>query len=311
MKVITCFSYKGGSGRTVAASNLATSLASTRKIAAIKQPLSHRVAILDLDVFSAGTHRVFEVSNDDIERRNREGGLFLQDYLTEEIEPARLLEQGTLTLDDPTLRRFATGIAEGCCEEHFTLFPSRPGPDEQFVVAKYHENLLLELILELERVGFDYAVLDGESGTRSMADIALRLADVVLMFFRLTWQHVDGTLNFAKHSLASPGEQPAIYLIPTCVPLVAATDGIYQEDAPGLGLLRIQTETIPGAGLNELAEREARGVGYFWSRRQCIHESLVLKGSERVIVYDPTIGRDQAAADYYQIAKELSERHPA
>ena len=56
MKVITCFSYKGGAGRTTAAANIAAALASTNKnVGSIQAPLGRKVALVDLDVFSAGT----------------------------------------------------------------------------------------------------------------------------------------------------------------------------------------------------------------------------------------------------------------
>jgi len=316
MKVFTCFSYKGGAGRTVAAANIAAAFASSGKTGAIEEPLNFKTAIVDLDVFSAGTHRVFGISNEVVQEQE----YCVQDYLMNQIAPSEHVEAGGIRFDHEAMGRFAARGAKEHCRPDFTLFPAKPDPDRRFVVAKYHENLLLELILELERRGFDYVVLDGEAGTRAMADIAIRLSDVVLMFFRLTWQHVEGTLNVARFYQGLENA-PHVYLIPTCVPLVGLEDKIYLEDAPGLKLLRRQTETIPDLStLNQFAEdarykkagrgKNVEGMGYFWASRICIHDSLVLKGGENILVFDMEIAGDRAASDYYRIAAEIARIHP-
>ncbi len=304
MKVITCFSYKGGSGRTVASANIAAALASAQSVAAIEKPLDFKVAILDLDVFSAGTHRVFEISNAAVQGK----GSCVQDFLLGQVDPATYAEAG-ICLDDEVMRGFGSRGAQGNCRSDLTLFPAKPQPDRRFIVAKYHENLLLELIVELERREFDYVVLDGEAGTRAMADIAIRLSDIVLMFFRLTWQHVEGTYNVAKF-FKEREDSPSVYLIPSCVPLIGEDDGIYQVGASGLEELKDETRRIPrDSKLEELIEQDKEGMGYFYSQGLFIHDSLILKGGERILVYDSLIDRDRAASDYYRIARELSELH--
>jgi MinD-like ATPase involved in chromosome partitioning or flagellar assembly len=306
MKVITCFSYKGGSGRTVAAANIAAALASCRKVAAIEEPLNFKVALFDLDVFSAGTHRVFDISNSAIEKKE----FCIQDYLMSQIAPAEQVRKGGITFADDVMSTFRNRRgAKGNCRDDLVLFYAKPEPDRRFIVAKYHENLLLELILELESQGFDYVIIDGEAGIRAMADIAIRLSDVLLMFFRLTWQHIEGTLNVAR-DYQKQEQAPAIYLIPTCVPLVNADDKVYRDEAPGLVHLRMQTKSVPEESeLNEFAQQTYDKMGSFWTKGVCIHDSLILKGSERVLVYDAEILSDRAARDFYHIARELSERH--
>jgi len=306
MKVVTLFSYKGGSGRTVAAANIAAALSSTRKVAAIEEPLDFKVALFDLDVFSAGTHRVFDISNVAIQKRDS----CIQDYLLSQITPADQVRKGGITLEDEIMSGFRNRRgAKDNCREDFVLFHAKPEPDRRFNVAKYHENLLLELILELESQGFDYVIIDGEAGIRAMADIAIRLSDVVLMLFRLTWQHIEGTLNVAR-DYQQQERSPAIYLVPTCVPLVDVEDNIYHDDAPGLMQLRMQTKQLPEESeLNDFARQTKSMMGYFWSSGTCIHDSLILKGGERILVYDAGIPGDRAAGDYYHIARELSKLH--
>lgn len=315
MKVITCFSYKGGSGRTTAAANIAAALASTTKnVGSIEEPLKRKVALIDLDVFSAGTHRVFEIKHEEV----NECKYCIQDYLRQPISAADFVKEGGITLEHPYMEKFRVmrGAADNCRPE-FTLFPAKPDPDARFAPQKQHENVLIELLMELEskRRNFDYVVLDGESGTRQMADIGLRLADVILMFFRLTWQHIEGSLNTAKKFLENKQCKP-FYLIPTCVPLVQNEDHIYLDNAPGLAELRELTKSIPyGSGLNAYADEQPEGAGHFWAdvagglNRSCIHESLLLKGAERIMVYDFAARNDRTAGEYYRIAAEINRRH--
>src|SRR2546421_453978 len=104
MKVITCFSYKGGAARTTAAANIAAALSSVQKdVGSIKTPLNRKVALIDLDVFSAGTHRVFDIENRDINEFSRP---FIQDYLREQMAPGTYVDKGGLTLRDPLMKQF-------------------------------------------------------------------------------------------------------------------------------------------------------------------------------------------------------------
>jgi cellulose biosynthesis protein BcsQ len=326
MRIITCFSYKGGAGRTVAAANIAAALASKERQGAITEPLNAKVAILDLDVFSAGTHRAFDISNRHLEAA-RPAVPMIQDYLLRLTKASDYVTAGGITLEHELMSTFLThGIVRRAqnqpihwfCRSDLTLFPAKPGADKdsRFTVQKYQHNQLVGLISELERQQFDYLIIDGEAGIRALAEIALQEADVVLMFFRLTWQHIEGTLRIVDEV---PREQKTnrpkpCYLIPTCVPLARVKDGIYQETAPGRQSLEANTDNIPVASeLNEKANQNAATLGHFWSEKggyRCIHDSLHLKGAERVLVYDNLIGQDPAASDYYYIAKELHRLHP-
>ncbi|MFX0132747.1 MAG: AAA family ATPase [Candidatus Hodarchaeota archaeon] len=326
MKIITCFSYKGGAGRTVAASNIAAALASKRKKGSVLEPLKQKVAIIDLDVFSAGTHKVFNINEDLIKN---EDNTWIQDFFFKDISPDIFCERGGIRFGHKAFNEFEN-IEKGInnCMEEFVVFPANPNPDSKFVVQKYHENLLFELFLNLESLGYDYVILDGESGIRSMAEIALRLSDVVLMFFRLTIQHLAGTLRFVTSGsdlFKVLFEDRSFYLIPTVVPLVNKQFNIYQETESFIHL-KTQTESIPsdirinGYSLDDYAMKNKEKSGFFWysdpndenKRQICIHESLYLKGKEGIHIFNDNIAQfDQAVKDYYTIAKILKDRHPA
>ena len=145
MKVITCFSYKGGAGRTVAASNIAAALASvTPNVGIVDQPLGHKVAIVDLDVFSAGTHRVFEISNKQLEKE--QFPVCVQEYLVEHIDAPEYFNEGGIGLEHPFMDTFRNVRgADGNCHEGFTLFPGRPDPGKRFAIQRVQEHVLIEL----------------------------------------------------------------------------------------------------------------------------------------------------------------------
>jgi hypothetical protein len=239
----------------------------------------------------------------------------VQDYLRDQMAPSEYADQGGVTLSNPMMKNFQLKrAADRNCHPGFTLFPAKPDPGSRFVVQKQHENVLIELLMELESSarGYDYVVLDGESGTRSMADIGLRLADVVLMFFRLTWQHIEGTLNTADDFLKKTNQKP-FYLIPTCVPMIEGEENVYRDDAPGLTELVQMTRHIPEASsLNMFARDNYESAGHFWADnggRMCIHDSLWLKGEEKIIVFEAMARNDRAAVDLYNIAAELNRLH--
>src|ERR1035438_6142942 len=100
MKVITCFSYKGGAARTTAAANISAALASIREgVGSIQRPLGRKVALIDLDVFSAGTHRLFEIKSEDIQMHNPS----IQDYLREQMTPSDYVTAGGIQLSHPLM----------------------------------------------------------------------------------------------------------------------------------------------------------------------------------------------------------------
>jgi len=321
MKTVTCFSFKGGAGRTVAAANIAAAMASDKVAGSIQAPMNKRTALLDLDVFAAGTHRVFEIGNEDLS--SRPGAKSLQDYLTEEISPRDFVDKHKITMQDSLMEHFP---GRDYCRDDFTLFPSRPDPNSKFVVQKYHENLLLELLQELQEREYDYVFIDGESGSRSMADIAFRIADEVLMLFRLTWQHIEGTLAAAEDRFQKVKQKKErhvpFFLLPSCVAMVDGESSVYRRDAPGFDELRDSVREMPSRSrLSEFVRRHkweldeggkpkdgVPGPGYLIDQGRAIHESLFLAGEEQVIVFGHTFMSDRAAQDFCGLALALEDR---
>ena len=92
-KIITFYSYKGGTGRTMALANLAWVLASNDK----------KVLLIDWDLEAPGLHRYFRPFLVDPELRNTPGLIdFIWDLAAEKVTPTE--DDGTEALrDSPTL----------------------------------------------------------------------------------------------------------------------------------------------------------------------------------------------------------------
>src|SRR5437016_7820311 len=98
MKTLMFYSYKGGSGRTVAAANVAAAFAK----------LGKRAAVIDLDFEAPGLHHVFGVEKSEICLN----GLGIQGYLKGDIDLEQLLSEATIDIlaaQGPFARRMVNG----------------------------------------------------------------------------------------------------------------------------------------------------------------------------------------------------------
>ena len=180
---IMCYSYKGGSGRTVASANLAAALAKNGK----------RVLIIDMDIEAPGLHTLFNTTNT-IKYRNQNG---IQNYLKgdldlEEVQDEIIFDLGTY--DDGFLTPLP--IEDGG-KLFYLMATSRTTSifDDEVNERVKMEELLEKLNEDLE---LDYVILDSASGVRQTFTLSLGVSDYVLIFFRLTTQHFDGALKVGK-----------------------------------------------------------------------------------------------------------------
>jgi cellulose biosynthesis protein BcsQ len=182
MKTLMFYSYKGGAGRTVAAANVAAALAK----------LGSRVAIIDLDFEAPGLQHVFGVEKS----AQFEAGSGIQHYLREDIELGALLDEVAIDL-----------FAKGGALHKFQV------PDNSLLLyimasTKVYQvdaqkprirELLNNLLAALNaKHNLDYVIIDAASGLRDAYAIAAEVSDEMLMFFRWSTQHVEGTLRMAR-----------------------------------------------------------------------------------------------------------------
>ena len=158
-----CYSYKGGSGRTVASGNIAAALAKQGK----------QVLIIDMDIEAPGLQNLFEVTETE-KYRNKKG---LQDYLKKHISIEELDEFAIINLSD---------------KEDVTdpLIIPNDGSLRYLIATNRSTNVMTEMSNLPERMeslvnyfaekyDLDYIVLDAASGIREAFTIALHVTDLL------------------------------------------------------------------------------------------------------------------------------------
>ena len=185
MKKIMFYSFKGGSGRTVAAANVAASLAKQGK----------RVLIIDMDFEAPGLHVVFDAKKTDKFKQK----IGIQDYFLDEIELDQVREKIIIDLSTEKkldkLLDFSSEKGNGCLL--YMLAANRVSEVFSNVPDIYNK---MELLLSYlgDKEDLDYIILDAASGIREAFTLSISNCDRLLIFFRWSKQHFDGTMYVAK-----------------------------------------------------------------------------------------------------------------
>jgi MinD-like ATPase involved in chromosome partitioning or flagellar assembly len=242
-RIITFYSYKGGTGRTMALANTAWILASN----------GFRVLAVDWDLEAPGLARFFEPFLDP-EVLGATSGVI--DLITEYREEAlRDIERGPdWHRDFAKVRPHAVSLAWQWFREGGSLdflSAGRINGDYSATLAninwdKFYDELnggqFFDALRDDMRRTYDYVLIDSRTGLSDIADICtVQMPDDLVVCFTLSNQSIDGASSIAQH-IAERYQDRNIRILP--VPM-RIDDGEKEKVDAGRALARVRFEGLP------------------------------------------------------------------
>lgn len=219
-KIITFYSYKGGTGRSMALANVAWILASAGK----------RVLTVDWDLEAPGLHRYFRPFLLDKELTSSEGVIdMVLEYAVEALTP--IPEDADKSPDwhvpYADILRYATSLSR--------KFPRRGRLDfvpagrqtisyatrmNSFDWRNFYERLgggtFLDEVIKRMRNEYDYVLIDSRTGVSDTSGICtVKMPDALVVCFTLNNQSIEGAASVAASVAAQrEGQRVAIFPVP-------------------------------------------------------------------------------------------------
>jgi cellulose biosynthesis protein BcsQ len=201
-QVITFYSYKGGTGRSMALANFAWVLAAAGK----------RVLAIDWDLEAPGLHRYFHPFLSDPELSSTEGVI---DFVIRFVEAASARPPGHPLMDDWYLSHariapYANPIDYAFSNGGRLDFISAGKQGEAYAARvnsfnwkNFYEKLggwsVMEEMRESLRSIYDFILIDSRTGVSDTAGICtVQMPDIVVVCFTLNFQSIDGASAAAR-----------------------------------------------------------------------------------------------------------------
>jgi MinD-like ATPase involved in chromosome partitioning or flagellar assembly len=234
-QIITFYSYKGGTGRTMALANMAWVLASNGK----------KVLVIDWDLEAPGLHRFLHPFLIDKELDSSEGVIdFVIDYVSSTLTPREARDDATAAGGyDPrtNILRYASSLEWSFFPGAGTVDyvpPGRQGPSyarrvNGFDWRRLYEELgghqFIQDVRERLKFEYDYVLIDSRTGVSDTSGICtVDLPDSLVVCFTYNSQSISGASTVAE----SVAEQRAaknyrgdirVFPVPTRVELAEKT----------------------------------------------------------------------------------------
>ncbi len=285
MKTLMFYSYKAGSGRTIAAANVAAALTKLNK----------RVAIIDMNFDAPGLQYFFDTQY----LSTFKNGIGVQHYLKSEIGLDELLNDVAIDVfgDNGPLLRFEVPSNSLLLYVMASLKVSAIDALDPKVAP-----LMRNLVAKMNDIyGLDYLIIDAETGIRASYSLVTNISDEMILFFRWSRQHVEGTIRLVRFmSRLKEFDQAWLPLklvasaSPPTTELASLADANIRETiVRTLSATRKRVEQA-------LSEFDASSATLFFE----IPEMLELKWLERLTVFD------DAYSPYNLLARQLIQSDP-
>jgi MinD-like ATPase involved in chromosome partitioning or flagellar assembly len=212
-QIVTFYSYKGGTGRTMALSNIAWVLASN----------GCEVLVIDWDLEAPGLHRYLRPFLIDRELTTTPG---IIDFVWDCVQSCMTPTEADVGVDFPSLEDYTVGLDWDFGEHGSISFIPAGRQDDNYAQRvntfnwdNFYERLGGGKILEAERArlraNYDYILIDSRTGVSDTASICtVHMPDILLVFFTLNRQSIDGTAAVAQ-SIQSQRPEIPVFPVPT------------------------------------------------------------------------------------------------
>lgn len=231
-KIITFYSYKGGTGRSMALANVAWILAANRK----------KVFVIDWDLEAPGLHRYFRPFLIDKELSSSNGLIdVVHSYVEDTIE--ELAENSAAFADAEAVRQWVDSFADiakhaisldfkFAGEGYIDFLPAGrqiAAYPERVNTFNWHEfykrfggGEFLEAVKRRLRAQYDYILIDSRTGVSDTSGIStVQMPDILAVCFTYNNQSIAGSAAIAesvREARAEDGQEPlVIFPIPTRV----------------------------------------------------------------------------------------------
>jgi len=221
--IVSFYSYKGGSGRSVCAANVAGYLAEI-----IGASGDSPLLLLDMDVDSAGLTNVLS-HTDKFEAKN----LSVLDLLTAELRltSKREVERFRDALEDVSDRVIGHQPPDGSVLLLGNVLGGRSQSLELSMIGRVKRELC-------ESFNFSGILLDSAAGRQPAALMCHMISDVMVYCCRLSQQHLIGTRFQLKRHRSQikkqTGEFPKVVIVPVAVPADSRNEELKKMKAQAL-----------------------------------------------------------------------------
>jgi CO dehydrogenase nickel-insertion accessory protein CooC1 len=241
-QIITFYSYKGGTGRTMALANVAWILASNGK----------RVLSVDWDLESPGLHKFFHPFLDESTVSATPGVIeIINDYASAAVDPGPRGDNWYLELAQ--VERHAVSLEWAFPEGGKLDFLSAGRQNRDYSAAvcsldwdNFYDRLgggrFFRAMREDMKEKYDYVLIDSRTGLSDVADICtIELPDVLTICFTLSDQSIEGAASVARQ-ISGRYRDRNIRVLP--VPM-RIEDGEKEKLDVGRALARMKFEGFP------------------------------------------------------------------
>ena len=241
-QIITFYSYKGGTGRTMALANVAWILASNGK----------RVLAVDWDLESPGLHKFFHPFLDESTVSATPGVIeIINDYASAAVDPGPRGDDWHLEFAQ--VERHAVSLEWAFPEGGKLDFLSAGRQNRDYSAAvcsldwdNFYDRLgggrFFRAMREDMKQKYDYVLIDSRTGLSDVADICtIELPDVLTICFTLSDQSIEGAANVARQ-ISGRYRDRNIRVLP--VPM-RIEDGEKEKLDVGRSLARMKFEGFP------------------------------------------------------------------